>query len=243
MTPIELTAYPVQSFAKVENGNPKRDWMDDTFQKFAYGCLPLVIANQMGWDIICQTSFKATWNGGNSATDIEVVFEDVDNKFNHQVMTHFGYGVITFNPGFLFTTSANHNLWIKGVPNYIKDGIQPLEGIVETDWLPFTFTMNWKFTRANEWIEFKAGEPMCRILPYPRNYIEEITPKYKMLNENEPLKEAYLGWTKERDQHNQNLIDGTAETRTEKNYLQGRSKDGTKVGFHQSKINLQKFTR
>lgn len=241
--PIELTAYPLQSFAKVENGNAKRDWMDDTFEKYAYGCLPMVIANQMGWDVICQTNFKAIWNGGNAATDIEIIFADEQNKFNHQVMAHFGYGVITFNPGFLFTTSAQHNLWVKGVPNLIKDGIQPLEGIVETDWLPFSFTMNYKFTRPHHWVSFQQGEPICRILPYPRNYIEQTETTYKFLQENPELKEAFENWSKDRNKHNESLIEGTAEQRTEKNYLTGRSKDGTKVGFHQTKINIKKFSR
>jgi hypothetical protein len=123
---MELTAYPIQQFAKIENGNPKRDWMDVTFEKFVYGCLPLVISNQLGWDMICQTSFKARWNGKDGHTDIEVIFEDETNVANKQVMTHFGYGVLTFNPGFLFTTTAEHNLMVKGIPNMLKDAIQPM---------------------------------------------------------------------------------------------------------------------
>ena len=34
-------------------------------------------------------------------------------------------------------------MWAMGPPNHVKDGIQPLVGLVETDWLPFPFTMNW----------------------------------------------------------------------------------------------------
>ena len=36
---------------------------------------------------------------------------------------------------------------VTGPFNQPKDAIQPLTAIVETDWAPFTFTMNWKFTR------------------------------------------------------------------------------------------------
>ncbi len=32
--------------------NVKRDWMDETSSKFAYRCLPLAIANQIGWWIL-----------------------------------------------------------------------------------------------------------------------------------------------------------------------------------------------
>ena len=40
-----------------------------------------------------------------------------------------------------------------------KDGIYPLTGVIETDWSPYTFTMNWRFTRRNHRVHFDAGEP------------------------------------------------------------------------------------
>ncbi len=238
-----LYAYPLQPFASVANGTPKRKWMDATFENFAYGCLPLLIANQMGWDMNCETAFKARWNGGDSRSDIEIVFEDENDPFNAQVMSHTGYGIITFNPGFLFTTEDDINLIVKGVPNHFKDGIQPLEAVVETDWLPFTFTMNWKFTRANQWINFLKGEPMGRIVPYPRYYIESFEPIYRNINSNPELKHRLDEWGNSRINHNKNLQKGTAEAGTEKNYLQGKMKDGERVSVHQTKIALKPFKK
>ncbi|MBS1626474.1 MAG: hypothetical protein JSR09_02165 [Bacteroidetes bacterium] len=236
-----LHAYPLKKFASIACGRPKRTWMDLTFENFAYACLPLVIANQTGWDIYCQTNFKAKWNGGNLASDIEIVFEDVNDPFNEQVMAHFGYGVITFNPGFLFVTNEGNNLIVKGIPNMLKDAIQPLEAVVETDWLPFTFTMNWKFTRTDTWINFAKGEPICRIMPYPRNFIESFEPQYQSFKTNPELARKMNEWGASRQEHNNNLSTGTANKATEKNYLQGKLKDGNKVGFHQRKINLKEF--
>jgi hypothetical protein len=46
----------------------------------------------------------------------------------------------------------------------VKDGIQPLVGLIETDWLPFPFTMNWIFTRPGT-VKFEKGEPFCFITP------------------------------------------------------------------------------
>jgi len=43
-----------------------------------------------------------------------------------------------------------------GPPNWPKDGVYPLSGLVETDWLPFPFTMNWQMTRAGS-VSFSAG--------------------------------------------------------------------------------------
>ena len=58
------------------------------------------------------------------------------------------YGVVTFHPGYLFRTPDGWSMHGHAAPpNHVKDGIQPLVGLVETDWLPFPFTMNWIFTR------------------------------------------------------------------------------------------------
>ena len=52
--------------------------------------------------------------------------------------------------------------------NEPKDGLQPLTGIIETDWAPFTFTMNWKFTRKLAPVAFEQDEPFCMIFPVKR---------------------------------------------------------------------------
>jgi len=238
-----INAYPIQPFGSIEVGNPKRDWMDATAKSFAYACLPLLMGNQLGWDLLCETSFKARWDGTNKINAIEIVFNNADNPANKQVLTHFGYGILTFNPGFLFTTTDGNNLLVKGVPNQLKDGIQALEAIVETDWLPFTFTMNWKFTRKKHWIRFEKGEPMCRIVPYPRHYIESFDPSINALSSNPALQNKMQTWVQSREEHNKQVKVGTAEKITEKTYLQGKHKDGQRVACHQNKIVLKGFEK
>ena len=62
-------------------------------------------------------------------------------------LSAFGEGVLTFHINGLFRTPPGWNLWVGGSPNSPKDGIYPLTGVIETDWSPYTFTMNWRFTR------------------------------------------------------------------------------------------------
>ena len=90
-----------------------------------------------------------------------------------RITSHFGNGVVTFSIPYLFRMLRGINLWVKGPCNYIKDGVQPLEGIVETDWLPATFTMNWKLTRPHHRVRFERGEPICMLVPVPRGLSEE----------------------------------------------------------------------
>ena len=62
---IELTAFRVAETAlEIETGDQRREWMDETPDRFAYRCLPLLIANQAGWDLLCPTKFWLRWDGG-----------------------------------------------------------------------------------------------------------------------------------------------------------------------------------
>jgi hypothetical protein len=40
-----------------------RSWMDATVERYAYRCLPLLIANQAGWFVLNSHELRATWNG------------------------------------------------------------------------------------------------------------------------------------------------------------------------------------
>ena len=70
---------------------------------------------------------------------------------------NFGHGVLTWHLNYLFRTSPGYNLYARGPANWPKDGIVPLEGIIETDWSVATFTMNWKVTVKNQPIDFEPG--------------------------------------------------------------------------------------
>ena len=237
----KITAYKVLAEAQIRKGMPARTWMDFSNKGFAYGCLPLIMANELGWDILCQASFRAIWNGDMGKNGIFIEYLETGNLNNQYITSHFGHGVLTFEPGFLFQTTSEHNLYVKGVPNYIKHGIQALEGLVETDWLPLPFTMNWKFTRPNAWVEFKKGEPIARILPYPRNYIENFMPAIKPISSNESLNSDLKIWGDDRAKHIEDKDNGL-KVGMEKNYFKGVDKNGQKVDRHQKKITLMNFS-
>ena len=63
------------------------------------------------------------------------------------VASHFGCGIITFKIPYLFRAPQGYNLLARGPANLFKDGISPLEGLIEVDWAVSPFTMNWKVTR------------------------------------------------------------------------------------------------
>jgi hypothetical protein len=217
-----------------------RAWMDAASQRHPYRCLPLVIANQCGWVLRNPTGFKAYWYGGPSRTDMELRFDTPENR----IVSHFGSGVVTFTIPYLFRTPPGINLWVKGPANWVKDGAQALEGVVETDWLASTFTMNWKLTRVCEWVRFEKDEPFCMLVPVPRGLVESLVPRVESLDGNPELKEQYQKWEASRAGF---LVDLNARTPDavargwQKDYFQGKTPDGKDFESHQTKLNVKSF--
>src|SRR5262245_37443511 len=100
----KLTAYTVSSTEgwTIVPAAGKRDWMDATSNKFAYRCLPLVMANQAGWVVTCPRNFSATWNGKNDMNAITLRFPEGEGANTGQIRTHFGSGILTFSMPWLF---------------------------------------------------------------------------------------------------------------------------------------------
>lgn len=160
----------------------KREWMTSTRDKFAYKCLPLNIANQYGWAVLCPFDFSVVWMGGTDAPDVDVIIKD-DNFDKQSIATYFGESTLTFHPDFVIQTPENYSLYIRGIPNYSKPGIFPLDAIVETDWLPFTFTYNFKITTPGIY-DFKKGEPLFAFFPIERNTVEAFDLEEIWIEEN-----------------------------------------------------------
>jgi glycosyltransferase involved in cell wall biosynthesis len=130
--------------------------------------LALESVNDKGWDLVCPCAFEATWNGGPSAEDIEIRLEGPQDDGPAFVQSQHGNGRLTFHPGHQFQVEGEHLLWMRGPVNRPKDGLQPLESIVDTSLLPRVLAVQWQFTRPNRPIRFEKGEPYATLLPYPR---------------------------------------------------------------------------
>lgn len=223
-------------------GRPERAWMGATTDRFAYRCTPLSIANASGWEILLPCSFTARWNG--SLQKDSIVFESIDGNpsdLHHRVASHFGHGVVTFYTGYLFCTSPGWGLWCRGAPNTSKYNVVPLDGLVETDWLPMPFTMNWRFTGPGI-VRFEKGEPFCFITPVPHGQLDAIEPVVKSLDTNPILKREYEAWANSRVDFINRLAvhEPTAvEEGWQRHYLRGETPSGEKADFHLTKRRLK----
>lgn len=238
---MRLICYPLGDRApRIRPAPRERDWMDRTHDVYAYRCLPLAIANQHGWELLSDGAHEAIWNGGDHISDIDVS----SSAGSSPASSHFGYAVLTFHINCIFRTEDNVNLWISGPTNRSKDGIAPLTGLIESDWMPYTFTMNWRFTRPNHRVRFEKDEPLCTIFPIPRGYVESCEPEFRSLDQDPALRDAYSRWSAERDNLNSQIDKNLAAAREQgwqKNYFQGRWPDGERFPHHQTKLHLKPF--
>ncbi len=240
-----FTAYQIYEHVTVglQAAPVDRDWMDAAHQRHPYRCLPLNIANQNGWLLTSPTSFQVYWYGGQLPSDLEVRF---DAEPDASISSHFGSAVLTFSIPYLFRTPKGINLWAKGPANWIKDGVQPLEGVIETDWASSTFTMNWKVTRPFEWVRFEKGEPFCMLVPIPRGFAETLTPRLALLSENPELHKKYQAWEEGRRgflKGLKTLDPETVKRGWQKDYFQGKVPEGGTFDGHQTRLNLKEFSK
>jgi hypothetical protein len=241
--PVKLTFYAIgESGAPLRAAPATRSWMDETSDAFAYRCLPLNIANAHGWEFLSPCAFSARWDGGSGSQAIDI---RCSAGLHARPTSIFGHGVLTFHVHGLFRTEPGWNLFIGGSPNQPKDGIYPLSGVIETDWSPYSFTMNWRFTRADHWISFEEGEPFCFVFPVQRGVLETAEPEIRSLASDPALKAEHAQWSQERrDFTDRLMVKDTSESkmRWQKRYYRGLTmQDQPGISDHQAKLRLREF--
>ena len=137
--------------------------------------------------------------------------------------------IITFHLTYLFRTEPGWNLVATGPTNLPKDGIAPLTCVIETDWLPCPFTMNWQMTRPGR-VRFQKCEPICLVYPVPTGAVADTTPEIRNLADDPELMAQALAWKDRRDEFMQRFNAGDQSARKagwQRDYFLGRKPDGS----------------
>lgn len=251
---LSLVAYELASDLgfQIVPGSPigTHPWMGDAANQAARRCLPMMVANQAGWLVLNNRSVRMFWTGESDASAVTVEATDglpdipepitgPDNenpRYPLLVRSRVGNGIVSWNPPYVVRTSPGYNLLVRGPANAPKDGIASLEGIVETDWSPTPFTVNWKITRPNVWIEFAVGDPVCMLVPQRRRELESFSPEIRDIHSNSELTKSYLAWSEARVRNLQTGNQGLY-------YMHGKMPDGTTNAEHQTRISLRPFSQ
>src|SRR5256714_15668359 len=96
--------------APITPARRERKWMEEAEKKAPYRCLPLVVANQYGWEILSTHHFRAIWDGTSRPDGLSV--ENLSGDGVLFASFHFGAGVLTFGIPFPFQTPEGWNLMV-----------------------------------------------------------------------------------------------------------------------------------
>ncbi|MEM8919835.1 MAG: DUF6065 family protein, partial [Pseudomonadota bacterium] len=239
---MRLDCYKIHEYVpEIIPGRSRRAWMDAFQDRHPYRCLPLTMANSSGWEILCPIGLTIEWDGGPMESNIKITGDEPWPPISNIADSHFRRGIVTFHTGHLFRTPPGWAVWASGPPNEPKDGIAPLTGLIETDWLPFPFTMNWQMTRPGR-VRFEKGEPFCWLTLMEHNKLEEVQPTLRMLEGNHALYQEYAAWSDARGDFNKRLQSKEAEAmkeRWQRHYMRGQTASGDQAEEHATKRRLK----
>lgn len=142
--------------------------MDSTFEKHAYRCFPISLANPLGWTFSYPEDISFKWDGnpGSDAGHVEILSGE------RYASPHRNNATISFHSGLTFMSEQNISLLLMPVPNQFIEGVQGFTNIISTSVLKAPLPYAWKITKANEVITIPAHTPIVSIVPISLNDIQ-----------------------------------------------------------------------
>lgn len=140
----------------IRQSSVRRDWMDATYNKHVYRCLPLTEANVSGWEVLLQEDVTVIWDGGNSVPRI------LSGEFHdtRMLLDCNKIGMCDFHTGWIINPPEGYDIWTTASPNYFIDGAVPLTASTPF-WWPDEQIFVWKLTKVGEPITFPKGSPFA----------------------------------------------------------------------------------
>ena len=242
---MKLLCYAINDYApKLVAARPEREWMEGFTDRHAYRCLPLSIANTHGWELLCPTPIEILWNGGPLVRDLEVkALKPLpgNRKLDDFCRSNFARGIVTLHTSYIFRTEPGWDLMATGPVNSFKANAAPLTGIMESDWLPYPFTMNWQVLNPGR-VLFEEDEPFCFIFPIKKQALVDCEPEILRLQDDPELSKQHDAFRTSRDEFMKRFHAGEPEAirqAWQRHYFVGRHPDGTMVESHMNKLRLK----
>jgi uncharacterized protein DUF6065 len=241
---MKLTAYVEDGFElDIRPARPDRAWLEAYGEGYAYGCLPMVMANQLGWEICTPTGFTVVWNGGGNRDSLAVIADEPDIA---RIISHFGAGIFTFSFPAVFRTEPGYDLMIQGPPNTPVRGATPFSGLMETDWALTSAAIHWQITEPNMAVRFRKGDAMAQIFPVRRGDTEAFEPEIRSISDAPEIAEYMEEWTTRRRAFNKALKDPDSAERRKKwpgHYRRGTDIFDNKASpeTHRTRVRVSSF--
>lgn len=217
----EIQLYLLPSFDKrllpIGAARHKEWWQNNYKTKnHAHHCLPLAMANSLGYYILSPARFNVTWDGD---VQQDAHIEILEGDLLGQVDSHATHGGFTVQPGFIpMTSRAGDFIFIKGVPNQRGQPFHCMEALIEAWWNPAPFGLVFLLNQAGTFTIEKA-EPLAQMFVYR---MEGGSAAIRVVDR---VPDEYDAWTRKR------YRPGYSK---DFDYLRGRHPDGRPEPTHRS---------
>lgn len=142
-----------------------RNWWDDNqaTHDHARHCLPLAMANSLGYYILSPGTFLVEWDGDYQK---RAKIEHIDRSSHYEVDNHAAFGSFVVQPKFIpVTNDPGDFVFIKGIPNERGKPYQCMEAVIEAWWSLANFGLVFMLTQPGSFI-IQKGTPIAQMFLY-----------------------------------------------------------------------------
>jgi hypothetical protein len=143
----------------IEQMPAHRDWMDATFDKHAYQCFPLTMANRLGWSISFKEDIRFTLKSESANNYVDIITENIN------VSNRRANKTVSIDTGIIFSPEKNISILTMPPPNVFIDGVQCISTIISTSVLSNQLPISLMVTKEDEEIFIPKGTPLASLLP------------------------------------------------------------------------------
>tara|TARA_R110000868_G_scaffold150227_4_gene373245 strand:- start:525 stop:1226 length:702 start_codon:yes stop_codon:yes gene_type:complete len=193
-----------------------REWWEDNraTKDHARHCLPLSMANSLGFYILSPGTFKVQWDGDQNR---RVEIKHIEKSSHYEVDAHAAFGSFTVQAKFIpVTDDPGDFVYIKGIPNTRGLPYSCMEAIIEAWWSVGNFGLVYMLNQPGEFT-VQMGQPIAHMFLYhgiAGSAVGEIYDGYP---------EGYLHWNQRRTRK---------EYVKDLDYMTGKNSAGEKIHSH-----------
>jgi hypothetical protein len=193
-----------------------KDWWEDNQKTLNHAkhCLPLNMANSLGYYILSPGTFIVKWNGD---TQGDCSIEHIDRSSHYEVDAHAAYGSFTVQAKFIpVTDDPGDFIFIKGVPNERGTPFSCMEAIIEAWWNVGFFGLVFILNQPGEFI-IRKGQPIAQMFLY------HGAAGYPDIETIRGYPQAHAHWLARRSR---------PDYRKDLDYMKGYDSHGSKINTH-----------
>lgn len=148
----------------------KRDWMDETHNKHAYQCMPISLANTLGWSISFPIDISFIWDGicDTSSDHVKII---KGKKYCSPVR---GNATVSFNTYLNFKTDIDVTTLIMPVPNLFNENAQCFTTLISTSFYQSELPVAWRVLKPHTEITILANTPVAVFIPLSLSNLENF---------------------------------------------------------------------